>query len=134
MAERNTTKFGPLFDAAWLADNLDRPNLRTVDATWYLPIETKDARVEFAEVHIPGAVFVDISDLCETDHAAPHMLPSPERFAVSVGALGIGDDYRVVIYDKGEYAATRSCSCATDRDRRRRDSTNRDGQAAPGAG
>ena len=107
MEERNAMTFGPLVDAAWLAENLGRENIRVVDATWYLPIESKDARAEHAEAHIPDAVYVDISDLCDKDHAAPHMLPSPERFAASVGALGIGSDCRVVVHDNGEYAATR---------------------------
>ncbi len=107
MDETNAVNFGPLVDAAWLAENLDRPNLRTVDATWYLPIENNDARAEYTEGHIPGAVFVDIGELRDTGHAAPHMLPSPEHFADAVGALGIGGDCRVVVYDQGEYAATR---------------------------
>lgn len=107
MAETNATDFGPLVDAAWLAEHRDRPDIRLVDATWYLPIEDKDARAEYRAAHIPGAVFVDISDLRDTDHAAPHMLPSPAWFAAAMGALGIGDDCRVVIYDKGAYAATR---------------------------
>ncbi len=99
--------FVPLVDAAWLRENLDQPDLIIVDATWYLPVENKDARAEYTEAHIPGAVFVDISELCDKDHAAPHMLPPPEQFAAFVGALGIGNNSRIVVYDKGEYAATR---------------------------
>ena len=79
MADTNSMDFGPLADAAWLAENHDRPDVRTIDATWYLPTESKDARAEYHAAHIPGAVFVDISELRDTDHAAPHMLPTPER-------------------------------------------------------
>ena len=107
MTKESSTEFGPLVDAAWLADNLDRPDIRIVDATWYLPMEAKDAHAEFTEAHIPGAVFVDISELCDKGHSAPHMLPSPAQFADTVAALGIGNDCRIVVYDKGEYAATR---------------------------
>jgi len=107
VADTNSMDFGPLADAAWLAENHDRPDVRTIDATWYLPTESKDARAEYHAAHIPGAVFVDISELRDTDHAAPHMLPTPERFAAAMGTLGIGNDCRVVVYDKGEYAGTR---------------------------
>jgi thiosulfate/3-mercaptopyruvate sulfurtransferase len=97
----------PLVDAVWLRENFEQPDLVIVDATWYLPGENKDARAEFTQSHIPGAVFVDISELCDKEHAAPHMLPSPQRFAALVGAIGIGNDARIVVYDQGEYAATR---------------------------
>ena len=100
-------KFAPLVDVAWLTKNFDQPNIVIIDATWYLPTEGRDARAEYTRSHIPGAVFVDISEICDKDHPAPHMLPSPELFAASVGALGISNNSCIVIYDKGEYAATR---------------------------
>src|SRR3546814_8942684 len=49
-----------LVSTAWLADNLAAPDLRVVDASYYLPNEGLDARREFAAHHIPGAVFFDI--------------------------------------------------------------------------
>ncbi len=99
--------FAPLVDVTWLTEKLDQPDLVIVDATWYLPTECKDARAEYACSHILGAVFVDISELCDKDDSAPHMLPPPEQFAAFVGALGIGSNSRIVVYDNGEYAATR---------------------------
>jgi len=110
--------FGPLADAAWLAENHDRPDVRTIDATWYLPTESKDARAEYHAAHIPGAVFVDISELRDTDHAAPHMLPTPERFAAAMGTLGIGNDCRVVATTRASmrgpgYGGCFGCSVTT---------------------
>ena len=49
--------------------------------------------------HIPGAVFYDIDALSDQGTALPHMLPPPEQFARDAGALGIGDDDMVVVYD-----------------------------------
>src|SRR5207245_6981598 len=49
--------------------------------------------------HIPDAVFFDIDDIAQPGTSLPHMVPSPELFARKMGALGIGDDDRVVVYD-----------------------------------
>ncbi len=102
-----TDDFGPLVDVAWLRNNLADSDVRIIDATWYAPIDDKDARAEFAAGHLPGAVYADISDVADPDHAAPHMLPPPELFADYMAKAGIGSDCRVVVYDNGEYAATR---------------------------
>src|SRR4029453_7697175 len=68
----------------------------------------RNARAEFEEGHIPGAVFFDIDRIADTSASLPHMLPSPEGFAASVGALGIGSDDRVIVYDvRGTVSAAR---------------------------
>jgi len=84
---------------AWLAAHLADPDLRVVDGSWHLPQLRRDARREFAEAHIPGAVFFDIDAIADTSVSLPHMLPSPETFAGAVGRLGIGDGDRIVAYD-----------------------------------
>jgi thiosulfate/3-mercaptopyruvate sulfurtransferase len=83
----------------WLAAHLRDPDLRVVDGTWHMPQLKRDARREFAETHIPGAVFFDIDEIADTTIPLPHMLPGPEKFAEAVGRLGIGDGDRVVAYD-----------------------------------
>ncbi len=92
-----------LVSTQWLADHLSAPDLRVVDATWYVPSpdpeDTPDARAEFAECHIPGAVYFDIEDIADSDDPAPHMLPSPEKFSSRVRKLGLGDGNRIVVYD-----------------------------------
>ena len=85
---------------AWLAEHLDDPGVRVVDATWYMPIQNKDQRAEYAVRHIPGALFFDIDDVAQPDTAPlPHMVPDEARFAEKAGALGIGNDTMVVAYD-----------------------------------
>ena len=44
-------------------------------------------------------MFFDIDDICGPGTSLPHMIPSADLFAQKVGALGIGDDDRVVVYD-----------------------------------
>jgi thiosulfate/3-mercaptopyruvate sulfurtransferase len=87
-----------LVSTAWLGDRLGDPGLRIVDATWYLPHLHRDARAEFHEVHIPGAVYFDIDAIADRYRGLPHMLPDAGTFAGAVGALGIGDGDRVVVY------------------------------------
>jgi len=88
-----------LVDTAWLAEHLHTPNLRIVDGSHHLPTAGRNARTEYGERHIPGAVFFDIDALADRETDLPHMLPSAEQFARDVGALGIGNDDKVVVYD-----------------------------------
>jgi len=93
----------------WLAAHLGEPDRRVVDATWYLPHLNRDARAEFAERHIPGAVYFDIDAISDHTSALPHMLPDPETFARAAGALGIGTEDRVVAYSgRGMIASARA--------------------------
>jgi thiosulfate/3-mercaptopyruvate sulfurtransferase len=98
-----------LVETAWLATHLSDPDLRVVDATYFLPSQARYARVEFEAQHIPGAVFFDIDEIADTDSTLPHMLPSAEKFASQMRKLGIGDGNRVVVYDAhGLMSATRA--------------------------
>ena len=93
------TQLPPLVSADWLAERLGDPSLRVLDASWYLPTSGRDARREYVDGHVPGAVFMDLDEVSDTDSDLPHMLPSPEEFARAAGALGVGDDTTVVVYD-----------------------------------
>jgi thiosulfate/3-mercaptopyruvate sulfurtransferase len=91
----------PLVSTEWLADRLDDPVLRCVDASWWFPHENRDARAEFEAGHIPGAVFFDIDAIADRATALPHMLPTPDAFAEAVGALGLGDGQTLIVYEAG---------------------------------
>jgi thiosulfate/3-mercaptopyruvate sulfurtransferase len=88
-----------LVSTAWLADHLSAPDIRVVDATYYLPMQGKDARAEYNARHIPGAVFFDVDEIADTSVDLPHMLPSPEKFAARMRKLGLGDGNRIIVYD-----------------------------------
>ncbi|MBI1249913.1 MAG: 3-mercaptopyruvate sulfurtransferase [Alphaproteobacteria bacterium] len=103
------TQEDPLVTPEWLAARLDAPDIRILDATWYLPADPKDARAQYAERRIPGAGFFDIDEIADLDSPLPHMLPSPEKFASRVKKLGVGDGARVVVYDShGVFSAARA--------------------------
>ena len=105
-----------LVDAGWLADHLDDPDLRIFDCTTRLVPDEElgyriaDARDKWAAGHIPGAGYLNCQDdMCDMSHEHRFMLANPEPFAASVGALGIGDDTRVVFYSTAElFWATRA--------------------------
>lgn len=89
----------PLVDTAWLAAHLGHPDLRVVDASWYLPTAGRDARAEYAAGHIPGAVYADIDWLSVEGAPYPHTLPPPDHLARQLGSLGVGSAHAVVVYD-----------------------------------
>ena len=89
----------PIVSTEWLAERLGDPAIRPLDATWWFAHEHRDAAAEFEAAHIPGAAFFDIDAIADRASPLPHMLPSPEAFAAAVGALGVGDDTTVVVYE-----------------------------------
>ncbi len=98
----------PLVSPAWLAERLDAPDIRVVDATWFLPNDPRDAKALYAERRIPGAVFFDIDEIADTSSELPHMLPPPEKFSSRMRKLGVGDGARVIVYDsQGIFSSAR---------------------------
>ncbi|MGA1274467.1 MAG: 3-mercaptopyruvate sulfurtransferase [Gemmobacter sp.] len=97
-----------LVSTAWLAAHLEDPDLRILDASWYLPQMGRDAQAEYAAGHIPGARFFDIDEMSDHRSALPHMAPPPEKFISRMRAMGVGDGHQVVIYDgAGIFSAPR---------------------------
>ncbi|MEO6432870.1 MAG: sulfurtransferase [Sphingomicrobium sp.] len=90
---------GDFVSTQWLADNLGAEDLAIVDCTAFLPTMPRDARAEFRTAHIPGARFLDIAEVADPTHPAPHMLPTADDFGTAMERLGIGRDERIVIYD-----------------------------------
>ncbi len=88
-----------LVTSEWLAEETAASDLRIVDASSHLPDAGRDARAEFAEEHISGAVFMDLAALVDSDAPVENTLPSPEKFASRMAALGLGDGSRIVLYD-----------------------------------
>jgi thiosulfate/3-mercaptopyruvate sulfurtransferase len=101
-----------LVTTEWLAEELGADDLRVVDATYFGSVPGGpggDARTQFEAAHIPGAVFLDLATLADTTSDLPSMLPSADQFAERLGALGIGDGDRIVLYDVSHYhTATRA--------------------------
>lgn len=98
-----------LVSTDWLAEHLNAPDVRVVDATAVLPGAGRDPKAEYRECHIPGAVFFDIDDIADDKTDLPHMLPDPGKFSAKVRKLGLGDGNTIVVYDSngGGMAAAR---------------------------
>jgi thiosulfate/3-mercaptopyruvate sulfurtransferase len=89
----------PLVSTEWLAKEQGASDLRIIDATWLLPGTERDAFSEYQAEHIPGAVFMDLNEIVDSNSAIPNMLPPPEKFASRMQSLGLGDGSRIVVYD-----------------------------------
>jgi thiosulfate/3-mercaptopyruvate sulfurtransferase len=97
-----------LVSTEWLAERLRDPNVAIVDASYFLPIQKRDAHADYRTAHIPGAVFFDIEAVSDHSTDLPHMLPGTTLFGDVVGQLGIGDGDTVVVYDStGLFSAPR---------------------------
>jgi thiosulfate/3-mercaptopyruvate sulfurtransferase len=98
----------PMVTTDWLSERLGRPGLRVVDATSPPPGDGRDPRADFEREHLPGSVYFDINAIADRRSGLPHMLASSEDFAAAVGAMGIGSDSCVVVYDAlGLFSAAR---------------------------
>ncbi len=95
-------------DFDWLEAKIGTPGVAIVDASWYLPAQKRDARIEYDAGHIPGAVFFDQDLVVEPDSELPHTLPSPGVFGQFAGSMGISADDTIVVYDgPGMFSAPR---------------------------
>jgi thiosulfate/3-mercaptopyruvate sulfurtransferase len=102
------TPASPLVSTDWLERHLGAPDVRILDASWYLPAEGRDGRAEYNEKHIPGARYFDIDEISDSSSDLPHMAPPVEKFISRMRAMGIGDGHRVVVYDgAGMFSAPR---------------------------
>lgn len=95
-----------LVTADWLNQHLDDPDLVLLDCTvTTIPhddggFHNVSARPDYDLGHIPNAGFADLKgELCDTSSPIEFALPTPEQFCRAMGALGVGDDSRVVLYD-----------------------------------
>ena len=97
-----------LVSTDWLAAHLKDPDLRVLDASWFMPGSGRDARAEYDEGHIPGARFFDIDEISDQRSNLPHMAPPVEKFMSRMRAMGVGDGHQVVVYDRmGLFSAAR---------------------------
>lgn len=106
MSPMKQRRMDTLVTTEWLNQHLDDPNLVVLDCrVSTMPddrggFRNESARAEYDAGHIPGAGFADLtSDLCDRNSPIEFAVPTPEQFCLSMGALGVGDDSRVVLYD-----------------------------------
>ena len=96
-----------LVSTDWLAEHLGDDDLVVLDCTVWLRLAegggyvADSGRPDFDTAHLPGAGFADLTgDLCDRSSPLRFAVPAPEQFAAAMGALGVGDGRRVVLYDQ----------------------------------
>ena len=99
-------KQSPLVSTDWLAEKQGSPNIVVLDGSFFMPNQNRSPKAEYQQGHIPGAGFFDIDAIADHATNLPHMLPSPDEFADSVGKLGIDNDTLVVVYDSNFFMAS----------------------------
>jgi thiosulfate/3-mercaptopyruvate sulfurtransferase len=86
----------------WLSAHLDDEDLVVLDCTVNVGQDFRavSGRADYEAGHVPGAAFADLlDDLSDPSSPFETAMPTPERFCTTMGALGVGDDARVVLYD-----------------------------------
>lgn len=97
-----------LVSTEWLAAHLKDPDLRILDASWFMPDAGRDGRQDYDAAHIPGARFFDIDEVSDHRSELPHMVPSVEKFMSRMRKMGVGDGHQIVVYDgMGLFSAAR---------------------------
>jgi len=79
-----------LVTTEWLAQHLNHPDIRIVDA--------RPSLRDYIEGHIPNAIYLNTETLRVSLGGVPARLPPPERLAEIFGAIGIGNRHTVVVY------------------------------------
>lgn len=86
------------------------PNLRIVDMRGFVRTRTvgegvqeadySGASADYAQGHLPGAIYLDWTrDIVDEREPVAAQIASPEQMAARLGAVGIGDENEIVVYD-----------------------------------
>ena len=96
-----------LVETGWLAEHLEDPALRVVECTSILHAlpdggyRAESGRATWESGHIPGSGFADLTgNLSDQTSALRFMMPPAAQLASAMGALGVGEGTRVVLYDR----------------------------------
>jgi thiosulfate/3-mercaptopyruvate sulfurtransferase len=98
-----------LVETTWLAEHQQDPEVRVVDMRGYVRTVQRDtvqealyvgAPEEYAQAHIPGAVYIDwTQDIVDLEDPVEAQIAPPEQFARVLSQRGIGDGHLIVAYD-----------------------------------
>jgi len=85
-----------LITTQWLAENIDREDIKVLDGTWVLPSDEPNLASGF----IPNAKVFDIDAIADLSSPMKHMLSTPEDFAKALSDMGIKNTDHVICYDR----------------------------------
>ena len=90
----------------WLESNLDK--VKIFDASWHMPSSKRDAKKEYEEKHIKGAMFWDVDEHSDKDSPFPHMMSNSNYSTCMLWSFGIQNDDHIIVYDYSDiYSACR---------------------------
>lgn len=98
----------PLVSVAWLAKNIDNPNVIVLDAS---PDENKSNLVaQYPDLKIKGARIFDMKRVfVDKNSPITNMFPAPEVFEQEAQKLGINQNSEIIVYDNlGIYTSPRA--------------------------
>ncbi len=100
----------PLVSTSWLAEHLEDADIRILDCSVIMEVNGEhyhfvSGRGEYTSGHIPGSVFVDVmEEMGDRTNPLPMMMPPASVFARIMEGYGVGNDNRVVLYDRSNHA------------------------------
>ena len=86
-----------LVTTEWLEKNLD--SVKIFDASWHMPSSRRDAKKEYKEKHIKGAMFWDVDEHSNKDSPLPHMMSNSDYWTRMLWSFGIQNEDHIIVYD-----------------------------------
>ena len=89
-----------LVNTDWLEKNLDK--VKIFDATWHMPSSKRNAKKEYEENHIQGAMFWDVDEHSDKDSPYPHMMSNSSYWTRMLRSFGVKNNDHIVVYDHSD--------------------------------
>ena len=86
-----------LITTDWLESNLDK--VKIFDASWHMPSTKRNAKKEYDEKHISGAMFWNIDEHSDKNSPYPHMMSNSDYWTRMLWSFGIQNNDHIVVYD-----------------------------------
>ncbi len=89
-----------LVSTEWLDLNLNK--VKVFDASWHMPNSNRNAKKEYEEKHIKGAIFWDVDEHSDKDSPYPHMMSNSDYWTRMLWSFAIKNEDHVVVYDHSD--------------------------------
>ena len=86
-----------LITTDWLESNLDK--VKIFDASWHMPSTKRNAKKEYDEKHIRGAMFWDVNEHSDQNSPYPHMMSNADYWTKMLISYGIENEDHIIVYD-----------------------------------
>ena len=84
----------------WLESNIDK--VKIFDASWHMLSTKRNAKKEYDEKHIKGAMFWDVDEHSNKDSPFPHMMSNSDYWTRMLWSFGIQNDDHIIVYDHSD--------------------------------